>query len=412
MRCVCTCVHAESTINWDARLPEHTKLCRYVDNVVGLCPKHNLLATVQRVKRLLTEIYRVPLTVEQLGTSFNTLQLQISCVGPEIHWGMKNKVLLSCLTPRIPVSRYPDVHSLHAARIVHGMAVNLVNLASILHTHPVLFISNCAHIVWEFLQKTYPLSWWMPVVRRAYSSYSDLPLTWNQFLDELPWVVPCPPKYCLLQSASLLTTTSLKSVPTFSLTTSILPPVLSLKHMELLVEKTAPVTYLPRVLWYSTIFSYIPYSTIYQLCTTAKYIFVHFWFHLPLSLVTQRWPVFLPLCRVATKLCFAVPSRNLAIFYMFLLRTWSKKLCKGLTFLMKLVAHYAISPLITEHKVPQLPNPPIGGKGRQRAAKRCRFLDVTSVSDSLAHTSMPDSRLQLLEYMADHPLPKRRCRQR
>ena len=405
-------MHAESTINWDARLPQHTKLCRYVDNVVGLCPKHNLLATVQRVKRLLTEIYRVPLTVEQLGTSFNTLQLQISCVGPEIHWGMKNKVLLSCLTPRIPVSRYPDVHSLHAARIVHGMAVNLVNLASILHTHPVLFVSNCAHIVWEFLQKTYPLSWWMPVVRRAYSSYSDLPLTWNQFLDELPWVVPCPPKYCLLQSASLLTTTSLKSVPTFSLTTSILPPVLSLKHMELLVEKTAPVTYLPRVLWYSTIFSYIPYSTIYQLCTTAKYIFVHFWFHLPLSLVTQRWPVFLPLCRVATKLCFAVPSRNLAIFYMFLLRTWSKKLCKGLTFLMKLVAHYAISPLITEHKVPQLPNPPIGGKGRQRAAKRCRFLDVTSVSDSLAHTSMPDSRLQLLEYMADHPLPKRRCRQR
>ena len=78
---------------------------------------------------------------------------------------MKNKVLLSCLTPRIPVSRYPDVHSLHAARIVHGMAVNLVNLASILHTHPALFISNCAHIVWEFLQKTYPLSWWMPVVR-------------------------------------------------------------------------------------------------------------------------------------------------------------------------------------------------------------------------------------------------------
>ena len=182
-------MHAENAINWDAGLPKHTKLCHYVENVLGLCPKHNVLATVQRVKWLLTEIYRVPLTVEQLGTSCNTLQLQISCVGPQIHWGIENKVILSCLTPRIPVSRYPDVHSLHAARIVHGMAVNLVHLAFNLHTHPLLFVSNCAHIVWEFLHKTYPLSWWMHVVPRAYCSYSDLPLTCHQFLDELPWVV-------------------------------------------------------------------------------------------------------------------------------------------------------------------------------------------------------------------------------
>ena len=68
-------MHAESTINWDARLPEHTKPCRYVDKVVGLCPKHNLPVTVQQVKRLLTEIYHVPLTIQQIGTSFTTLQL-------------------------------------------------------------------------------------------------------------------------------------------------------------------------------------------------------------------------------------------------------------------------------------------------------------------------------------------------
>ena len=407
-------MHAESTINWDARLPAHTKLCRYVDNVVGLCPKHQLLATVQRVKRLLTEIYHVPLTVEQLGTSFYTLQLQIYCVNSEIHWAMKNKVLLSYLTPRLPVSRYPDVHSMHAARIVHGMAVNLANLASNLYTHPVLFISNCAHVVWEFLHKSYPHSWWMPVMKCIYASQTDLPMSWNQFLDALPWVIPCPPKYCLLQSANLMTTVSLTVPPSLPLITGLLPPLIPLQHMETLIEKTAPLTYLPRIIWYCSIFPFLPPVYIYYTCTLAKYIFTHFWFHIPLSLVTQQWPVFLPLYKVATAFSFAVPSSNLAVFYLCISRVRPKKRCKGLSTVMKSIAHYAVSPFITKHKVPQLSNPPLGGKGRQKAAKRCRFVDAPPVPTcSRSHPpSKPDSNLQLLEYMAEHPLPKRRCRQR
>ena len=118
----------------------------------------------------------MPPTVEQLGTSFYTLRLQIYCVDLEIHWAMKNKVLLSYLTHRLPVSRYPDVHSMHAARIVHGMAVNLANLASHLYTHPVLFISNCAHVLWEFVHKSYPHSWWMPVMKHIYESLTPTPI--------------------------------------------------------------------------------------------------------------------------------------------------------------------------------------------------------------------------------------------
>ena len=146
---------------------------------------------------------------------------------------------------------------------MHGMAVNLANLVSNLHTHPVLFISNCAHVVWEFLQKSYPHSWWMPVMRRIYLSQTDLPMSWNQFLDTLPWVIPCPPKYCLLQSTNLMTTISLTVPPSLPLVTGLLPPLIPLQHMEILIEKRAPITYLPRIVWYSYIFPHLPPMHIY-----------------------------------------------------------------------------------------------------------------------------------------------------
>ena len=111
-------MYDESTINWDSKLPPHTKLCRYVDNVVCLCPKSQLLHTAFYVKRMLHRVYTVPLTLEQLGTNLTILQVHILCHDPHIHWALKNKVLLSYLTPRIPVTGFPDVVDLNAQRTI------------------------------------------------------------------------------------------------------------------------------------------------------------------------------------------------------------------------------------------------------------------------------------------------------
>ena len=68
-------------------MPAYLNIRNFVAMLIMLWDrfKHNLLPPMQRVKRLLTEIYHVPLTIEQLGIRFDTLQLQISCVGLEIH---------------------------------------------------------------------------------------------------------------------------------------------------------------------------------------------------------------------------------------------------------------------------------------------------------------------------------------
>ena len=50
-------MYDESTVNWDHKLPPHTKLCRYMDNVVCLCLKSQLLHTAFFVKRMLHRIY-------------------------------------------------------------------------------------------------------------------------------------------------------------------------------------------------------------------------------------------------------------------------------------------------------------------------------------------------------------------
>ena len=51
-------------MNSNSTLPPHTKLCKYMENVVCVCPKTHLLHTAIFVKRLLRCIYAVPLTLE------------------------------------------------------------------------------------------------------------------------------------------------------------------------------------------------------------------------------------------------------------------------------------------------------------------------------------------------------------
>ena len=163
----------ESNVNFDKELPPHTKLCRYVDNIVCLCPATQLLSTIRIVHRLLHRTYGVPLTVEQLGTSFTSLQFQILCVDSDIHWGLKNKCLLSHLTNRIPLSRYPAVNSMYAKRVIQGMLHNLLGLSSSLQTHPSIFLSNLSHTIWEMQRNHYPTSWWLPKVRTTYRCFSQ-----------------------------------------------------------------------------------------------------------------------------------------------------------------------------------------------------------------------------------------------
>ena len=100
---------------------------------------------------MLQHIYKVPWTVEQVGTNLVILQVHILCVGSHIHRGLKNNTLLSYLCPQLPVNRYSNAHALNAQRTVRGMCANLPSLASELHTTDFLFLSICSHIVWEFM---------------------------------------------------------------------------------------------------------------------------------------------------------------------------------------------------------------------------------------------------------------------
>ena len=138
-----------------------------------------------------------PWTMEQLGTSFTSLRFQILCVDLDTPWGLKNKCLLSHLTNRLPLSRYPAVDSMYAKRVVQGMLHNLMGLSSSLQTHPSIFISNLSPTVWEMQRNNYPTPWWWPKIHTTYRclSQSSLP-PWNEFFTTLPWIPVVPPIFC------------------------------------------------------------------------------------------------------------------------------------------------------------------------------------------------------------------------
>ena len=56
----------------------------------------------------------------------------------------------------------------NAKRTEHHMGIGLLTLASSLHTDPRLFQYNGSHIIMEFRYNSYPLSWWIHAVQRAY----------------------------------------------------------------------------------------------------------------------------------------------------------------------------------------------------------------------------------------------------
>ena len=394
----------ESTINWDSKLPPHTKLCRYVDNVVCLCPKAHLLHTALFVKRLLHRIYAVPLTLEQLGTNLTILQVHILCNGPHIHWALKNKVLLSYLTPRIPVTRYPHTADLNAQRTVHGMSKNLTLLANQLQTQPLLFVSNCSHIVWEFLQKRYPTSWWLSVIKRSYTQFPATLPPWDVFLKTLPWTLPYPPKYCMFNAADPAVQMSLTTTPSFQFVQSCLPPLTPISVVETMIEKTAIASFVPAHLWFSYIFPFLPSRNLLCFFATARSTVERFWFAMPISLSHTLSTM---LYALASHLHLSTSMATLRTFFLAYSRL--HRTTKRLAFpaalhpLLQQIAFLAVSPHVESHKTPQ-GIPPLGGRGRHRAAKRCRFIDTQTSS----HRKRQES-LLLLQEMVEHLLPKRRC---
>ena len=128
-------------------------------------------------------------------------------------------------------------------------------------------------------------------------------------------IVPRPPKYCLLQSANLLITTSLNHTPSLSIAAT---NGAFEWHMEPLIEKTAPSPYLHLKVWHQFVFLYMSFGSVYLLCTTAKHV----------SFVVQFAPsscdscdlchLIQSLCKIATFLQFGVPSRLLIVLYIYL----------------------------------------------------------------------------------------------
>ena len=62
------------------------------------------------------------LDVEQLGRSFTFLEVQVECVGCEIQFGLKNKVLHGHMTTQPEIKRYPHPGGEMACHTVRGMA--------------------------------------------------------------------------------------------------------------------------------------------------------------------------------------------------------------------------------------------------------------------------------------------------
>ena len=141
-------MEAESNVPWGSVLPPEVKLCRFRDNINCLCPAADLLYWIHTLRGLLTNIYNIPMTVEQAGLSVTFLQVQILCQGTELRWGFKNKLINSMLTPGSTITRYPDTHEPHGRRLVNSIATALGNSAVQVATDQEFITSNLSQAIW------------------------------------------------------------------------------------------------------------------------------------------------------------------------------------------------------------------------------------------------------------------------
>ena len=121
----------------------------------------------------------------------------MQCEGPNIRWGLKNKVLAGYLTDNPTILRFPDPHTSTARDTVHGLAIALSKKAASITTDPPFTESNFSQVVWELIHRGYPMSWWVSPVRKAYLR-SDAITPWAKLKKDPRWIPPVPAKQCLL----------------------------------------------------------------------------------------------------------------------------------------------------------------------------------------------------------------------
>ena len=427
----------ESNINFDRELPPHTKLCRYVDNIVCLCPADQLMSTVRIVYNLLKRAYGVSLTVEQVGTCLTSLQFQIYCDGPHIHWGLKNKCLLSHLSTRLPLQRYPAPDSMYARRIVRGMLQNLVSLSQNLQTHPQLFLSNLSHTIWEMKKNLYPTSWWLPKVKSVYTrcQVSRLP-PWSDFFSTLPWIAVIPPKYCTLSPTPLSTIVSLKTTPTLDTILPLFPDAIPLKVMERTIFPPPSIALLIPLLWIRNILPFCNPALFSTAILLSKSVFQATW---PL-LQYHHKHVPVPILHFAAFLKCSIPLSHFTALLLFLRRKNHHRYIRS--DLAKTLFSWCVGPY--PGKTVPRPQPPLGGRWRYaavqhqhqishakkrplqparcpRAKKPSTHCSSTQKSLLCSHKRPADTHmlpqsltaqtaLSTLTAIAQDPLPKRSCR--
>ena len=102
------------------------------------CPLQFVPFWTHHLKKFFTDLYELDLDFEQMGRSLTFLEVQVQCDGPNIRWGLKNKVLAGYLTDNPAILRFPDPHTSTARDTVHGLAIALSKKAESIPTLAIL----------------------------------------------------------------------------------------------------------------------------------------------------------------------------------------------------------------------------------------------------------------------------------
>ena len=216
-----TLMAAEADVPWGSTLPSRvnlvSKVARFRDNIMFFCPLPEVQFWAHQLTLFLQDIYHMELDVEQLGRSVTFLEVQIECRGCDIHYGLKNKVLLGHMTTQPTIKRYPhpggDLASFTVRGMAHAFALKSLQIAS----SPAWVESNFAQSFWE-LSQLYPTSWWEELLRQQYRKAQGV-VPWTTLKEQLLWFAPVPPKFVLLDPDAPLPTIPLRTFDIASLRT-------------------------------------------------------------------------------------------------------------------------------------------------------------------------------------------------
>ena len=121
------------------------------------------------------------------------LELQVQSDGTNLEWGLKQKVLLSHLSPAPPVCRFPSLNEPDAPEVVRGLVCSIAKKYVYIAFTVQHKQENFAHAIWEFTAKGYPQGWWLPVFRSTYVREVPYGVPWPHLLRSLEWTCPIPP---------------------------------------------------------------------------------------------------------------------------------------------------------------------------------------------------------------------------